>query len=158
MTEEKEIRFYDVGKQQLESELEPVLEPVTIAQEWLDASAKTATDKDFEAHFNLISKKVRVTGVPGFEQGVSYDDWARQSEKEFKENVLQKVTYDGLKMSAHNETQIMFKTMESVFANDGTHRSHGVEILLQKEEDGVWRVIQERLMTHDECRHVGLID
>ncbi len=154
MAEEKEIRFYDANVQQLD----PELEPLRIAQEWLDASAKTATDKDFEAHFNLISKKVRVTGVPGFEQGISYDDWARQSEKEFKDNVLQKVTYDGLKMSAHNDTQIMFKTMESVFANDGTHRTHGVEILLQKEEDGVWRVIQERLMTHDECRHVGLID
>ncbi len=60
-------------------------------------------------------------------------------------------------MSAHNDTQIMFKTMESVFANDGTKRSHGVEILLEKEEGDVWSVIQERVMTHDECKHVGLI-
>jgi hypothetical protein len=149
MSQEKEIKFYDLN------DLE--VEPETIAQEWLDASALTASNKDFEGHFNLISKKVRVTGVPGFEQGVSYDDWARQSEQEFKDNVLQKVTYDGLKMSAHNDKQIMFKTMESVFANDGSQRSHGLEVLLEKEDDGVWRVIQERIMTHDECKHVGLI-
>jgi len=144
MSEEKEIKFHDLRK------------PEVIAQEWLDASALTASNKDFDAHFNLISKKVRVTGVPGYES-ISYDDWARQSEQEFKDGVLKSVNYDGLNMTAHNDTQIMFKTLESIFANDGSHRSHGVEILLEKEDDDVWRVIQERVMTDDETRHVGLI-
>lgn len=130
--------------------------PAMIAQEWLDASALTATNKQFDEHFNLISKKVRVTGVPGFES-ISYDDWARASEKDFKDNVLEKVTYDGLKMNAHNDTQIMFKTLETVFVNDDIDKQHGVEILLQKEDDGVWRVIQERVLTTDETRHVGLL-
>ena len=143
MSQEHEIKFHDLR------------EPEVIAQEWLDASAKTATAKDFTAHFNLISKKVRVTGVPGYDS-ISYDDWARQSEQEFKENVLKSVSYEGLKMSAHNDTQIMFKTIEFIFANDGTSRSHGVEILLEKEPDNVWRVIQERVMTEDETSHVGL--
>jgi len=144
MSQGKEIKFYDLR------------EPEVIAQEWLDASALTATNKQFDEHFNLISKKVRVTGVPGYES-ISYDDWARQSEQEFKDNVLKSVSYSGLLMSAHNEKQIMFKTLESIFANDGSDRSHGVEILLEKEEDGVWRVIQERVMTHDETSHHGLI-
>jgi len=143
MSQEHEIKFHDLR------------EPEVIAQEWLDASAKTATDKDFEAHFNLISKKVRVTGVPGYES-ISYDDWARQSEQEFKENILKSVSYEGLKMTAHNDTQIMFKTIEFIFANDGTSRSHGVEVLLEKEPDNVWRVIQERVMTEDETSHAGL--
>ena len=127
-----------------------------IAQEWLDASAKTATDKDFDAHFNLISKKVRVTGVPGHDS-ISYDDWARASEQEFKDNVLKAVTYDGFKMVATNERQVMFKTIESIEANDGTKRSHGVEILLSIEDEGIWRVTQERVMTDDETRHDGLM-
>ena len=127
-----------------------------IAKEWLNASAATASKKQFDAHFSLISKKVRVTGVPGFES-ISYDDWARASEKDFKENVLEKVSYKGFQLNAHNEKQVMFKTVESIFVNDGTKREHGVEILLEKEEDGVWRVIQERVMTHDETVHVGLM-
>lgn len=143
MSNETEIKFYDTRQ------------PEVIAQEWLDASALTATNKQFDEHFNLISKKVRVTGVPGYES-ISYDDWARQSKQEFKDNVLDKVEYDGLKMSAHNDTQIMFKTVESIFASDGTHRAHGVEILLEKEEDGVWRVLQERVMVDDETKHAGL--
>lgn len=130
--------------------------PEKIAQKWLDASALTATKKDFDAHFNLISKKVRVTGVPGFES-ISYDDWARAAKKDFEDKVLESVTYEGLKMSAHNESQIMFKTLETIHVNDGTKKTQGVEILLQYENDGVWRVIQERVMTGDEIRHVGLM-
>ena len=130
--------------------------PAMLAQEWMNASAKTATARDFDAHFNLISKKVRVTGVPGFES-ISYDDWARASEQDFKDGVIESVTYDGLKLSANNETQIMFKTLEIIqVKNEGTKRQ-GVEVLIELEEDGVWRVIQERVMTGDETKHVGLI-
>ena len=130
--------------------------PETIAQQWLNASAQTASNNDFDAHFNLISTKVRVTGVPGFES-ISYDDWKRAAEKDFKEGTLESVSYEGLKMNAHNDTQIMFKTLETIFVNDGTKKTHGVEILLELEEDNVWRVIQERVMTGDEIRHVGLM-
>jgi hypothetical protein len=128
----------------------------SIAQKWLEASALTATNKQFEEHFNLISKKVRVTGVHGYES-ISYDDWARQSEQEFKDNVLKSVSYEGFKMLAVNETQVMFKTIETVFANDGTRKAQGVEILLTKEEDSVWRVTQERVLTDAESVHDGLM-
>jgi len=71
--------------------------------------------------------------------------------------VLDSVSYKGFIINAHNDTQIMFKTLESVHVNDGTKKTHGVEIVLQLEEDSVWRVIQERIMTGDEIRHVGLM-
>ncbi len=129
---------------------------ISIAQKWLDASAFTATNNQFKEHFNLISKKVRVTGVYGYES-ISYDDWARQSEQEFKDNVLKSVSYEGLKLLATNETQIMFKTIETVLANDGERKVQGVEILLTQEEDGVWRVTQERVMTNAESVHDGLM-
>ena len=127
-----------------------------IAQEWLDASALTATNRDFDAHFALISEKVRVTGVPGFDS-ISYDDWARAAKKDFEDKVLESVSYEGLKLNAQNDKQIMFKTLESIFVNDGTKKTQGVEILIELEADGVWRVIQERVMTGDEIRHVGLL-
>ena len=130
--------------------------PTTIAKEWMAASADTATKKDFDAHFNLISKKVRVTGVPGFES-ISYDDWARASEQDFKDGVLESVTYDGFKMSAHNDTQIMFKTIEIIQVNDGSKKTQGIEVLIELEADDVWRVIQERVMTTDETQHAGLL-
>ena len=127
-----------------------------IAQEWLDASAFTATNHQFDEHFNLISKKVRVTGVQGFES-IGYNDWAKQSEQEFKDGTLKSVSYNGLKVLATNEKQIMFKTVESITANDGTNKAHGVEILLEAEEGGIWRVIQERVLSDKESQHDGLM-
>ncbi|MCF6189312.1 MAG: hypothetical protein L3J51_02405 [Cocleimonas sp.] len=128
----------------------------SIAQKWLDDSALTATNRQFEEHFNLVSKKVKVTGVPGYDS-ISYDDWSRQSEIDFKEGLLESVSYEGFKLVATNERQIMFKTIETICATDGTKRAHGIEILLGLEEDGVWRVTQERVLTDDESRHDGLI-
>ena len=37
-----------------------------IAQQWMDASALTASNNDFDAHFNLISKKGTGDRCPGF--------------------------------------------------------------------------------------------
>ncbi len=133
-----------------------VEDATAIAQKWLDTSASTATNRQFEEHFNLVSKKVKITGVPGYES-ISYDDWSRQSETDFKEGLLKSVSYEGFKLIATNERQIMFKTIETVCGTDGTKRAHGVEILLGREEDGVWRVTQERVQTDDESRHDGLM-
>ncbi len=127
----------------------------SIAQKWLGESARTASNHLFEEHFNLISKKVVVKGMPGFDS-ISYEDWARQSEQEFKDKMIVSVSYKGFKLQATNETQIMFKTVEKIVAKDGTQRAHGVEILLGLEDD-VWRVTQERILTDDESRHDGLI-
>ena len=77
--------------------------------------------------------------------------------KTLKRGRLKVSAIEGLKMNAHNDTQIMFKTLETIFVNDGTKKTHGVEILLELEEDNVWRVIQERVMTGDQIRHVGLM-
>lgn len=127
-----------------------------IIKKWLEASALTATNKQFEEHFNLISKKVKVTGVQGFDS-ISYDDWARQTQQDFKDDTLKGVSYEGLKLQATNENQIMFKTVETIFVNDGSHKAHGVEILLTQEEDGVWRVTQERVLADAESIHDGLM-
>ena len=128
---------------------------IEIAQKWLEDSASTASNHQFEEHFNLISKKVKITGVKGFDS-VGYNDWARQSEQEFKDKVIKSVGYEGLKLQATNERQIMFKTVEEIIANDGTRKRHGLEVLLEIEE-GIWRVTQERVLTDDEARHDGLM-
>jgi hypothetical protein len=45
------------------------------ALRWLAASAETATANNFDKHMDLISKKVSLTGVPGFEH-LGFDEWA----------------------------------------------------------------------------------
>ena len=127
----------------------------TIAKNWLENVSITAANKDHTAHMNLISRKVSLQGVPGYEN-IGFDDWSAQTKHEFENNVLKSVSYKGFKPLTSTLTHIMFKTFETVEANDGTINAQGVEILLEKEEDGVWRLVQERILPVDEATHDGL--
>ncbi len=126
-----------------------------IAQNWMDNCCQTIQQYDHPSHMNLISKDVQVFGIPGFEV-IGYDDWFSQCEYEFNEKLIEKSSYEGLKVRQSNTSQIMFLTNESVLATDGTTDSHPIEIVLSKEQDGSWRVTQERLLSNEEASHLGI--
>jgi hypothetical protein len=128
----------------------------TIAEQWLLDAVRTANSKDHAAHMDLISKHISLQGVPGFES-IGYADWSRQTLHEFENNLLKSVRYDGFKLVAETATRIMFKTFETVEATDGTVNAQGVEMLLDKEEDGKWRLVQERILPPDESAHDLLV-
>jgi len=128
----------------------------TIAEQWLLDAVRTANAKDHTAHMDLISKRISLQGVPGFES-IGYEDWSRQTQHEFENNLLKSVRYDGFKLVAETDTRIMFKTFETVVATDGTVNAQGVEMLLDKEEDGKWRLVQERILPPDESAHDQLV-
>ena len=127
-----------------------------IAEHWLKEIADTANAKDFTGHMGLISRRISLHGVPGFET-IGYDDWARQCQHEFENNILKSVRYDGFKLVAATDNGVMFKTFETVEANDGTVNAQGVEILLEKEADGKWRMVQQRILPADETAHDQLL-
>ena len=120
-----------------------------IARDWLEALARTANVKDYEAHIDLISKEVKVYGVPDFEL-IDYNDWAKQCEHEFGLGLLHRVSYEGLKVRTMTPGNVMFKVKETIEGSDGTVTSHGVEIVIRKESDGKWRVLQERILSSEE--------
>ena len=128
-----------------------------IVQKWLDAVKRTARELDYKAHMDLVSKRVQVHGIPGFDV-IGYDDWARQCEHEFSNGVLKAVGYQELRMIVATDTRIMFQTLERVEATDGTVVRHGLEVLLEKEPDGKWRVVKERIMPDDEAVYCGLLE
>jgi ketosteroid isomerase-like protein len=119
------------------------------AKQFLEQMAATANALDFTAHMNLISKDVSVFGVPGFDV-IGYDDWFNQCKHEFENSLLKQVSYQGLNVLAETPDRIMFKSVETVEGNDGTVNSSGIEFIIQKENDGVWRVSQERVLPDDE--------
>jgi len=126
-----------------------------IAKQWLQDAATTATENNHESHMALISKKVSLQGVPGYDN-IGYEDWSAQTKHEFDNNVLKSVHYKGFKLLNTTDSHTMFKTFETVEANDGTINAQGLEILLEKESDGVWRLVQERILPADETMHDGL--
>lgn len=119
------------------------------AADILEALALTANAGAYTSHMNLISKQVSVYGVPGFDV-IGYDDWARQCQYEFDEGLLKRVSYEGLLLVTVTPGNVLFKTTETVEGNDGSVNCQGVEILIRKEADGKWRVLQERILAEDE--------
>ena len=115
------------------------------AQQFLDQMAATANALDLDAHMNLISKDVSVFGVPGFDV-IGYDDWFKQCKHEFENRLLKQVSYKGMNVLAETPDKIMFKSRETVEGEDGTVNTSGIEFIIQKEDDGVWRGSQERVL------------
>ena len=114
------------------------------AQQFLERMAATANALDLDEHMNLISKDVSVFGVPGF------DDWFNQCKHEFENRLLKGGSYKGLNVLAETPDKIMFKSVETVEGADGACNTSGIEFILQKEADGVWRVSPERVLPDDE--------
>jgi hypothetical protein len=120
--------------------------------EFLAVMAETANKLDLDAHMNLISKQVSVYGVPDFEV-ITYDDWFKQCKYEFENKLLKKVSYQGLNILAQTADRVMFKSLETVEGSDGSVNTSGIEFIIQKEDDGQWRVSQERILPADELEN-----
>ena len=117
--------------------------------EFLAVMAETANKLDLDAHMNLISKQVSVYGVPDFEV-ITYEDWYKQCKYEFENKLLKKVSYEGLNVLAETDDRVMFKSLETIEGSDGSINTSGIEFIIQKEDDGQWRVGQERILPDDE--------
>ena len=127
-----------------------------IAQQWLAKAAETANAGDVDAHMDLISKQVSLHGERDLES-ITWEDWKKQVSHEFSQGLLRCVRYDGLKLIASTGNGVMFKTRETVEASDGTRHVRGVEMLVARESDGKWRLVQERIMPHEETVADGLL-
>jgi len=123
----------------------------TIAKQWLTELVSTAQQLDHAAHMNLISKNVSVVGVPGFDN-ISFHDWFNQTAHEFEQGVIADITYRGLKLRAATDDRIMFVTHETITGVDGKQNAQGIECLIEKEDDGRWRLVQQRVLDDEETR------
>lgn len=127
-----------------------------IAKQWLEKLAETANRKDLAEHMGQISRKIALYGVPGFET-IGFDDWHRQCKHEFENNILKSVKYEGFVPVSVTSNEITFKTFETVEGTDGMANANGVEIVLQLEDDGQWRMVQQRIMSDKETAEEQLI-
>ena len=121
-----------------------------IAEQWLTTAAESAGQKDLEGHMGMISKRVSVLGVPGFDN-IDYDIWYKQCKHQFENAIIKSVAYKGLNLISATETQIMFTVLEIVVGSDGTLNEQIVEMSLEKEDDDVWRLVLERVLIENDA-------
>lgn len=117
-----------------------------IAEKWLAALAKSNNNKDYCAHMELVSKRVNVLGAQGIDV-MDYAEWARQRKYEFDNNICKHLSFDRMKIVTHGPKRVLFHTLKIIESYDGTSHTHGVEIIIECENDGKWRILQERTLT-----------
>jgi len=54
-----------------------------IAEQWLTHAAESAGQKDLKVHMGMISKRVSLQGVPGFDK-IDYDIWYKQCRHQYE--------------------------------------------------------------------------
>lgn len=121
-----------------------------IAEQWLTASAESAGKKDLNAHMGMISKRVSVLGVPGFDN-IDYDTWYTQCKHQFEMAMIKSIAYKGFNLVSSTESQIMFTVYETVVGTDGTLNEQIIEMSLEKEEDDAWLLVQERVLIENDA-------
>jgi len=121
-----------------------------IAEQWLTDSAETAVQKDLNAHMGMISKRISVQGVPGFDN-LDYDIWYNQCKTQFEQSMIKSIAYKGFNLLSSTESQIVFTVYETVVGTDGTLNEQIVEMSLEKEDDDVWRLVKERMILENDA-------
>jgi len=121
-----------------------------VAEQWLTDAAESASQKDLEGHMGMISKRVNVLGVPGFDS-IDYDTWYKQCRHQFENAMIKSIAYKGFNLVSATETQIMFTVLERVVGTDGTLNEQLVEMSLEKEDDDVLRLVQERVLIENDA-------
>ena len=102
-----------------------------IIHEWMTNSCKTLANHDVKGHMALISKEVKVYGVPEHEV-IAYNDWAAQVEHEFNNKLIQSVEFRGDHIRVENQGDIMFTTLEVITASDGQVINNALEVVLKR--------------------------
>ncbi len=115
------------------------------AEDFITRFARTAIEGDHAAHMAMISTKVLVHGMPGFDV-IGYDDWSRQCAHEFEQKLILSISYVGMDVKMQTDTLLGFEIHETIEAKDGTVNSNWLEVFIEPEEDGVWRIVQERIL------------
>ena len=121
-----------------------------IAEKWLTGAGESAAQKDLKGHMGMISKRVRVLGVPGFDN-IDYDTWYKQCRHQFEMSMIKSIAYKGFNFISATETQIMFTVLEVVMGTDGRLNEQIVEMSLEKEEGDIWRLVQERVLIENDA-------
>jgi len=121
-----------------------------IAEQWLTDAAESAGQKDLEGHMGMISKRISLEGVPGFDN-IDYDTWYTQCRHQFENAMIKNITYKGFNLISATESEIRFTVFETVVGADETLNEQIVEMSLEKEDDDQWRLVLERVLIENDA-------
>ncbi len=109
---------------------------------WLKKLRDTVEQRDLQAHMALVSKKVQVYGLPS-QQVIDYQGWKNRRRNEFDKNLLSRLSHSNLNIKTITLRRLGFRVTETMLATNGKQLIIEKDIMLEEEEDGQWRVVEE---------------
>jgi len=119
---------------------------------WLKRLSESVKNRDLETHMGLVSKKVRVYGIPN-QASLGYQDWYRRRRNEFNNNRLASLSYNNLNIKTITLRRLGFQVTEIMQATNGQQIQINKDILLEQEEDNQWRVVEETIQQWHHIKH-----
>ena len=119
-----------------------------MVREWLEKLAASVARRDLDRHMAMVSKKVYVYGLPG-KKTVDYAGWRMRRENEFSRGLLTALSHDGVRIKTIGLRRIGFNTTETLTAANGRQVLVNKDGMLEKEDDGQWRIVEEKINNWD---------
>jgi hypothetical protein len=111
---------------------------------WFMSMSGTVRSRDIEQHMQHVSKKISVFGMPS-KPVISYKEWKSRRHNEFKREELIALNYQGIRIISCSNKRINFNTNETMVGKDGKMVILDKNIIIEHEEDGAWRVVEENV-------------
>lgn len=115
-----------------------------IAQDWLQALSESVKNQDINSHMRLVSKNVHVYGIPGIET-LNYQQWLYRRHNEFLHNRLFSLQHKIIRIKTDQQRRLGFEVEEQMMATEGRVYIIHKDILLEREQDDNWRVVEENI-------------
>ena len=122
-----------------------------LVQNWLEELARTATTGNIDAYLGLISQQINIVDIEK-KQSLGYSDWAEYCRERYLAifspvGIAQaiQVKYRDIRIKTMTPARVKFVATETV---EQPHQvdQRGTEFIIQREDDGIWRAVQERLI------------
>ena len=119
-------------------------EEIRIIQQWLDAMQRSVQAQDLEQHMALVSERVQVYGLPN-KDTLNFKQWRQRRRNEFQAGRLIAMQHGPVKIKTLGLVRLSFSIDQTLISKEGVVYIINKDIMLEKEADGIWRVIEETI-------------
>lgn len=121
---------------------------------WCMGISDSVKQADIEAHMSNVSRRVKVYGNPSKEV-IEYRDWEARRTFEFATGETLAVNYQKIRLISSTQRRLRFSTCETTVGKNGKMLVLSKNIILEREGDGIWRVVEE-LITDWRIKNIDL--
>lgn len=105
---------------------------------------RSINERDLDVHMRLVSPKVQVYGMPS-KAVINYNEWRERRQGDFSGGELLSIRYDIQRIITMMPRRLCFAARENLLNTTGKLIMLDKSIILEKEADNIWRVVEESI-------------